>query len=324
MRALPPFDALVAFEAVLRHGNMTAAAAEIGVTQSAVSHRLRRLEAFTGTPLLHRLNPGLAPTAAGSALAVGLADILDGMAALRERCRSAASPARLRVGLGAALAHHWLVRRLPAFAAAHPDVEVELVILTVREHARASDLHLRILWGMPGEGRASSTRRPLFQERVFPVCRPDLLPDRRPFVDPTRLAMLPLLHKGAEAGAGATPEWAWRTWFERIGIAARPARGLRFEDLGAAISGALEGAGAVLARSLLVQDALAEGRLARVLDAAWDMPSEKAHVATWPAALVGDTRICAFVGWMTQAAEESVGRTQDAATAPAVSNAALV
>ena len=59
MQRLPPFDALVAFEAVLRHGSMTAAATELGVTQSAVSHRLRRLETFVGTPLLRRLRAGL-------------------------------------------------------------------------------------------------------------------------------------------------------------------------------------------------------------------------------------------------------------------------
>lgn len=179
-------------------------------------------------------------------------------------------------------------------ARADPEVEVELVILTVREHARAPDLHVRVLWGMPAESRPSSTRRPLFQERVFPVCRPDLLPERRPFADPTRLATLPLLHKGRRSAPAPRRNGPWRTWFERIGIAGRPARGLRFEDLGAAISGAVKGAGAVLARSLLVQDALAE-RLARVLDPAWDMPSEKAQVATWPAMLVDDTRVRAFV-----------------------------
>ena len=46
MSRLPPFDGLVAFDAALRHRSMTRAAAELGLTQSAVSHRVRRLEAF--------------------------------------------------------------------------------------------------------------------------------------------------------------------------------------------------------------------------------------------------------------------------------------
>ena len=76
MRSLPPFDALVAFDTALRHRSMTRAAAELGMTQSAVSHRLRRLEAYVGAPLLHRSPGGLSATPAGSALATGLADLL--------------------------------------------------------------------------------------------------------------------------------------------------------------------------------------------------------------------------------------------------------
>ena len=52
MRALPPFDGLIAFDAALRHRSMTLAAGELGLTQSAISHRLKRLEAFVGAPLL--------------------------------------------------------------------------------------------------------------------------------------------------------------------------------------------------------------------------------------------------------------------------------
>jgi len=48
MRALPPFDSLIAFDAALRRRSMTLAASELGLTQSAISHRLRKLEAFMG------------------------------------------------------------------------------------------------------------------------------------------------------------------------------------------------------------------------------------------------------------------------------------
>ena len=61
-RRLPPFPPLVAFDAVVRHGSFTRAAAELGVTQSAVSHQLRRLEHHFDTRLLQRLNPGVVPT----------------------------------------------------------------------------------------------------------------------------------------------------------------------------------------------------------------------------------------------------------------------
>ncbi|MGE8131846.1 LysR substrate-binding domain-containing protein [Methylobacterium sp. NPDC080182] len=305
MRGLPPFDALVAFEAVLRHGSMTLAAAELGVTQSAVSHRLRRLEAFVGTPLLRRLHPGLQPTAAGLALAEGFAEVLAGMASLRTRCRAATGPERLQVGVGSAVAQYWLVRRLPAFMEAHPDTDVELVLLPNCDAVRAASLDVRLLWLPVTEARASSTRCLLPRETVFPVCRTDLLSREVARGDLTALLRLPLLHKGQDAGLGAASEWAWRTWFERLGYTVPVPRGLRLDDIGPAIGSAIEGAGAALVRSLLCADALAEGRLSRVLPPEWDMPSAKVQVATWSAAQIGNARVRAFVRWVVEAAERS-------------------
>lgn len=304
MRPLPPFDALIAFDTVLRLGSMTAAAAELGVTQSAVSHRLRRLESFIGTELLLRRRAGLVPTPAGAALAEGLGDIFESMAGLRERSRVAAHPARLRVGLGAALAQHWLVRRLPDFSRRHPGIEIELAIFTTRAQAeaRGGDLDLRIHWVKPEEARNSSTQRLLFREQVFPVCAPAIL--KKPLRDPVKLADLPLLYKSAENGQGA--EWEWTTWFQRLGLKTRPKPRLRFEDIGLAIAAAIEGGGVALGRSLLVHDALQDGRLIRPLGDGWALPSSKVHLARWPAALSRDLRLRAFVDWLAAEAAHTV------------------
>ena len=263
MTKLPPFDTLIAFEATLRTGTVTAAARELGMTQSAVSHRLRRLEDFMGTPLLARAARGVSPTAAGTALADGLIELLQGMGDLKARCRAAIAPQTLKVGVGAALADYWLVARLPSFLAAHADTAVEIVIIENAEHARALDLDVQIHWMLEAEARPTSTQRLLFRERVFPVCRPDMLP-ASPRDDPTVLARLPLIHKGAAGGANGT-EWSWDTWFDRVGINARPTAAMRFANIGTAVASALQGNGVVLARSLLVHDALADGRLVRVL-----------------------------------------------------------
>jgi len=124
---------------------------------------------------------------------------------------------------------------------------------------------------------------------------------------PQTLAQLPLLHKGRENGSDAAPEWAWRTWFTRLGLGAPVPRGLRFDDIGPAISGALDGTGVVLGRSLLCADALAEAQLARVLPPDWDVLCDKVCVATWPAVGIGDSRIRDFVRWIDQTAKGSVG-----------------
>jgi LysR family glycine cleavage system transcriptional activator len=305
MRTLPPFDALVAFDTALRHRSMTRAAAELGMTQSAVSHRLRRLEAFVGTPLLNRSSDGLSATPAGAELAGGLGELLDGLADLRGRCRALVTPAGLRVAVGSALADYWLVRRLPRFTRAHRKLEVELGIVENELQARAADADVQILWQPIETARSTSTQRLLFHEQVFPVCAPRLLPGGRMLRDPKGLAELPLIHKGPPGGRGQGAEWSWPVWFERLGIERRPPAGLRFAALGTAIAAALEGAGVVMARSLLVHDALADGRLVRVLPARWDMPSSKAHVVRWPAALSTDRRVRAFVDWLAAEARST-------------------
>lgn len=301
MDALPPFDTLIAFDATLRHRSMTLAAAELGVTQSAVSHRLRKLERFIGTPLLHRSSTGITATPAGVALAEGLTDLMTGLAALRARCRAAVAPASLRVGVGAALADYWLVRRLPNFTANNPGLSIEMVVIENATQARSLDLDVQVLWMPAAEARATSTQRLLFQEQVFPVCHTRLLPDGEPLAHAAALATMPILHKGSIGGSSGT-EWSWPVWFRRLGVAVNPPEGLRFEMIGTAIAAALQGAGVVLARSLLVRDALADGRLCRVLPDCWDMPSSKVHIVRWPAALASDPRVGKFVAWLTDEA----------------------
>jgi DNA-binding transcriptional LysR family regulator len=115
MSRLPPFDALIAFEATARLGSMTRAATDLFLTQSAISHRIRRLETFMGVQLFERGTAGLIPSAPGQAILDRMPSVLDALAELRTRCLAAAAPMRLRVGVGAALADNWLVRRLPQF-----------------------------------------------------------------------------------------------------------------------------------------------------------------------------------------------------------------
>jgi LysR family transcriptional regulator, glycine cleavage system transcriptional activator len=304
MRALPPFDGLIAFDAALRHRSMTRAAAELGLTQSAISHRLKKLEGFVGTRLLERTAGGLLPTAAGVTLAEGLGRMLDEMAELRARSRASLRTKTLKIGLGSALANYWLVRRLTAFASAHPDIAIELCIVEGDVQARALDLDVQIRWIAKAGARNNSTQRLLFDEMVFPVAVPSLLPRGRPLREPDVLGTLPVLHKGI-AGRNDGAEWSWPVWFERLGITAPVRAGLRFDNLGTAITAALQGSGVVLARSLLVHDVLAEKRLSRVVSPDWDMACSKAHVIRWPAALTGDRRVAVFADWVVREAERT-------------------
>jgi LysR family transcriptional regulator, glycine cleavage system transcriptional activator len=298
MRRLPPFAELVAFEAVARHLSFTLAAAELHLTQSAVSHRVRRLEAYLGKQLIHRLNPGLALTDAGTALLPRLVDALDGLTQIGRPAEK-----RLRVAAGSALCTWWLAGRLSGFMAQRPELSIELMPV---EQAQASmpQADVRIVWVAPNEEPRGPTQVPLFNEQVFPVCSPTLLPGGQPVRDAQALARLPLLHK-ATHGMG---EWSWSVWLERLGyqLDTRARSELHFAEMGLVLSAAVDGAGLALVRSLLAYDALASGRLVVPLAGIEPMRSTKRHVARWPSAKAADPDVRAFVEWLTTEAAQTL------------------
>jgi LysR family transcriptional regulator, glycine cleavage system transcriptional activator len=285
---------------------MTLAANELRITQSAVSHRLKKLEAFVGAPLLNRSGAGLSPTPAGASLLDDIGRMLDDMAGLRARSRAATCPTILKVGVGAALSQYWLVRRLPDFRASNPDIGLELVIAENEAQARSADIDVLISWLPKAAARPNSTQRILFNENVFPVAAPRLIPQGRPLSSTMGLSDLPIIHKGP-AGRNDGAEWSWPVWFERLGITARAPEAMRFSSIGLALAAAIEGAGVVLARSLLVHDAIAERRLCRVLSPQWDVPSSKVHCIRWQSVLAGDKRVSRFAKWIGNEAERMSG-----------------
>lgn len=139
----------------------TRAAAELGVTQSAVSHQIRKLEDYFGVALLQRQKPGIEITPAGAQLRQELAAALDALGALDAQVRRRLNRTTLRVGAGSALATWWLVRRLPDFAARYPSINVDLKPLETGESSQRP-LDVRIVWNAIEDARRTSTQLPLF------------------------------------------------------------------------------------------------------------------------------------------------------------------
>jgi LysR family glycine cleavage system transcriptional activator len=299
-RRLPPFGPLIAFDAVVRHRSFTRAADELGVTQSAVSHRVRRLEDFLGVQLLKRLNAGVELSDDGARLQGELATLLDGMASLEPSLRRRAGQQTLRLGAGSSLAAWWLVRRLRTFRALHSEIEIDFVPVE-SEAAGEPPLDVRILWTTLAESRATSLQASLFRERVFPVCAPSILPRGQPLSDPAALLELPLIQKRHTPSG----EWSWASWFQKLGLKRAEPRGLVLGDMGLCLTAAVEGAGVAIGRSLLVADAISDGRLVPALATAPDVLSTKVHIARWSADLIGDRNTQVLVSWLAQAAEET-------------------
>lgn len=295
MRRLPPFAELVAFEAVARHLSFTKAADELCITQSAVSHRVRRLEQFLGVRLLHRSNPGLQLTSEGMLLLPQLKSALDGLEQLGRRRER-----RLRVAAESGLCSWWLAGRLPRFMAAHPQITLELVPIE-NERTPIPEVDVRVLWLAAHDEPKVATHLALASEHVFPVCSPVTLKSVAPG---QALAELPLIHKTSHG----FDELNWATWLETLEVhRQRTTRGeLRLGDMGMLLSAAINGAGVALSRSLLAHDVLAEGRLAIPLSNFEPMISTKRHFLRWRRDRQGDPDIEAFAQWMAAEVQSSV------------------
>lgn len=244
--------ALAAFEAAARHQNFAHAAEELHLTASAVSHHVRRLEARLGVPLFQRHARGVALTAegrqladtAGSALA-DMEDVLRGLRAARD-----AGPV-VRIATLHSWSCGWLLPRLPAFAAGHPDIalSIETGFALARFDDSGPDLGIRHGAGQwPG-----LTAQPLMQEDLFPVASPAMRG-----VDRLRraadIAKLPLIADTARQG--------WHDWFRAAGVrGASVVERYRFSDSNAALTAAALGLGVALARERIVAPFLEDGSL---------------------------------------------------------------
>ncbi len=277
---LPSLTALRAFEAVGRLGSFTAAAAELSVTQAAVSHQVRLLEQQLGLPLFTRSTRKVELTPAGKRLleptSAAFAQLVAAVADLRAGERSLAISTT--PGFGA----RWLAPRLGRFAAQNPDLE-----LTVRHTTQVLDLEREGLMAAIRWGRGQWPG--LMAELIAPsplmaMASPKLVAARS-LKQPTDLTRAPLLHDEDPS--------EWMEWLLSAGLNPDLARrGLFFDDENALIQAALEGQGVALLATELVADALKDGRL--VCPFAKSLAEENGYYLVYPPARRNDPRLQAF------------------------------
>ena len=121
--------------------------------------------------------------------------------------------------------------------------------------------------------------------------------------DPADLVELPLIQKGGDPAG----EWSWEFWFKTLGVKRAFSRGLVLRDIGLCLTSAVEGGGVALGRSLLIADAVDDGRLVPALVATPHVSSSKVHVARWRPELTGDRAIQILVNWLSRETSVTVG-----------------
>ena len=266
MTRLPPFIALRAVEAAVRHRSYSRAADELAVTQSAVSHQIRRLEAELGVRLFERRGAEMIPTWEASRLAGEIGHGLDVLRTALRDFRDAPDGDPLVVSLSPQFARRWLVSGLPELLAGAGGDGVEVRVEERYVDLAAEGVDVGVRYGDGAWDGVQSLR--LFKETLFPVCSPRLASDLG-ISRPEDLLTAPLLH-------GQRP---WSLWFEAYGLAAPPQRGLLFDDSHMQREAAAQGLGVALARSGVVQPDLDAGRLVRPLRG--DVPSGLGYFAVW-------------------------------------------
>jgi LysR family glycine cleavage system transcriptional activator len=252
-RTLPPLNALRAFEAAGRLGSFKEAAAELHVTHGAVSQHVRALEEWLGASLFERHNRRVALTPAAKAYLAEIGPLFEQLSQATARYGFPETVSRtLSVNAPATFTLRWLVPRLAAFRAAHPDVDVKV------ETSNESLESLREIYDVVVRGGPDTfygySMRPFLSEERVPVCSPALL-QRLPLRTPDDLRQHTLLH------TSSLPR-VWPDWLASARIPAlRPAAALTFDHFYLTLQAAIDGIGIAMGPTALVADDLAAGRL---------------------------------------------------------------
>src|SRR5262252_10091167 len=189
---LPSLNGLRAFEAAARHLSFTLAAAELNVTQTAISHQIRRLEEELGIRLFVRQNRALALTPEARDYLPGVRAAFNDLRLATDRLLRKDDDKVLTVSTLASLAAKWLLPRLSAFQEAHPGLDVRITTSTTLVDFRNGDVDAAIRWG---RGHWPGVRAEwLMADEAFPVCSPALLEGNRPLRCPEDLSRYTLLH----------------------------------------------------------------------------------------------------------------------------------
>src|SRR5712664_3773698 len=183
---LPSLNGLRAFEAAARHLSFTQAASELNVTQTAISHQIRRLEEELGIRLFVRKNRALSLTPEAREYLPGIRAAFNDLRLATDRLLRKGDDNVLTISTLASLAAKWLLPRLSSFQEVHPDIDVRITTSTGLVDFGSGDVDAAIRYG---RGHWPGLRAEwLMADEMFPVCSPALLAGKKPLRRPEDLA----------------------------------------------------------------------------------------------------------------------------------------
>jgi len=296
MARLPPLSAVRVFEAAARRQNFTQAAAELGMTQAAVSYQIRLLEERLGMPLFARVKGRVSLTDAGRRIAPlvasafeTLGDAFSGLVAEDQ--------ALLSISTAQTFATTWLAPRLGEFQVRHPDLAVRLATDNRIIDFSTGEFHAAIRMGR-GDWPGLKCHF-LFRLHFSPICSAEFAARHR-LERPEQLLDLPRLSPG--------DRW-WRDWFAAAGVAAREGAadpGVTLDNQVMEANAALAGAGCALMTPMLWRRDLESGRLVQPFAQVY--LSGRAQWLVYPEGRRNQPKIAMFRDWLLNEIEMEKSR----------------
>jgi LysR family transcriptional regulator, glycine cleavage system transcriptional activator len=293
--ALPPLGALRAFEAAARLGSFRAAAEELALTQSAISHQIAGLERRLGAALFRRRARRVELTEAGASYYPFLRDAFDRIAQGTGLVARQALAGELMVQVYVTVAVKWLIPRLHRFQAAEPEILVRMSTnqLDWEFDPATGDLGI-ICTAKPDQPNLHYAH--LFDARLFPVCSPALAQAGTGLRQPAELVNHTLLQL-------YTAQDDWRAWLEAAGVPQLTGRAApQFDSYLLALEAAIEGQGIALVPHFMVASDLRSGRLLKPFAVEVRQPGRWYLVCRRERR--GEARILRFLKWL----EAEIGR----------------
>ena len=255
---LPSLSALRAFEAAARRGSMTLAAEELSVSPGAVSRHISLLESHFNCRLFRRKQRGIELTDKGHAFHAAIAMAFDRIDDACIALMGQGGDKTLRLSFYPTLTSEWLLPRLPAFRALHPDIDLSLDASLRRINFETDSVDIAMVTGK--QTQKELHQQPLFSPLYFPVCSPTLPEQGPPLRAPEDLSRHTLLYSASQLGN-------WRRWLSAAGVPEVDVEGgLMLENSTLAFKAAREGSGIALGQQLFVTEDLLSGRLIAPFD----------------------------------------------------------
>lgn len=281
-----PLSALRIFEAAGRSGSFAAAAEEVGLSRSAVSHAIKKLEEAAGLALFIRTTRAITLTPEGRLMLEHVQRGFDEMQKGFQQLRPELREMPLRLHTAPTFGSHWLMPRLARFVAEHPGINLRFSADTRYAQFDNDDYDIDVVYGQPAPSKHETI--PLVIEELTPLCSPALAPSIRSVQD---LYSNPLIQSTGQSVQ-------WRGWFQANHLRTPTEYALAFDRSGMAIAAAVDGLGVVLESSLLTERERAAGTLVAPLRDQTTAVRYVGHYLVHPKGAHGHAAVVQFKSWL--------------------------